>query len=112
VSPYKCPAYLAPALCMFCFCLLSFLHLPSPPVRFLGSPCAGHEKESINRIHRKLKKLNPAPNFFYCFIIHMCKQHLGHFSPLPPPSPLPPTPPTPSHPHPLNTWQKLFCPYF
>jgi hypothetical protein len=26
-------------------------------------------------------------DFFYCFIIHMCIQCLGHFSPLPPPLP-------------------------
>jgi hypothetical protein len=38
---------------------------------------------------------------FYCFIIHMCIQGLGHFSPLPPPPPLPPTPPPPSPPTPL-----------
>jgi hypothetical protein len=50
--------------------------------------------------------------FFYYFIIHMCIQGLGHFSPLPPPPPLPPTLPPPSPPHPLNTQQKLFCPYF
>jgi hypothetical protein len=25
------------------FCLLSFLHLPSSPVRFIGQACAGHE---------------------------------------------------------------------
>jgi hypothetical protein len=38
--------------------------------------------------------------FFYSFIIHMCIQGLGHFSPLPPPPPLPPTlpPPSPHHP--------------
>jgi hypothetical protein len=34
--------------------------------------------------------------FIYLFIIHMCIQCLGHFSPLPPPPPLPPTPPPPS----------------
>jgi hypothetical protein len=39
------------------------------------------------------------------FLIHMCIQGLGHFSPLPPHPPLPPT-------LPLNTQQKLFCPYF
>jgi hypothetical protein len=44
--------------------------------------------------------------YLFYFIIHMCIQGLGHFSPLPPPT-LPP----PSHPHPLNTQQKLFCPY-
>jgi hypothetical protein len=49
---------------------------------------------------------------FFSFIIYMCIQGLGHFSPLPPPPPLPPTPPPPSPPHPLNTQQKLFCPYF
>jgi hypothetical protein len=42
----------------------------------------------------------------------MCIQGLGHFSPLPPHPPLPPTPPPPSPPYPLNTQQKLFCPYF
>jgi hypothetical protein len=48
---------------------------------------------------------------FVCFIIHMCIQDLGHFSPLPPPPPLPPTPPLPSSSHPFNTQHKLFCPY-
>jgi hypothetical protein len=51
-------------------------------------------------------------NLFFSFIIHMCIQGLVHFSPLPQPPPLPPTPPPPSPPHPLNTQQKLFCPYF
>jgi hypothetical protein len=41
---------------------------------------------------------------YFSFIIHMCIQGLVHFSPLPPPPPSPP--------HPLNTQQKLFCPYF
>jgi hypothetical protein len=50
--------------------------------------------------------------FYLFFIIHMCIQGLGHFSPLPPHPPLPPTPPPPSPPYPLNTQQKLFCPYF
>jgi hypothetical protein len=36
--------------------------------------------------------------FYYCFIIHMCIQGLGHFSPLPPPPPFPPTLPPPSPP--------------
>jgi hypothetical protein len=40
--------------------------------------------------------------FFNCFIIHMCIQGLGHFSPLPPPLPLPPTLPPSSAPHPLE----------
>jgi hypothetical protein len=48
--------------------------------------------------------------FCFVFIIHICIQGLGHFSPLPPPSPLPPTLPPPSLPHPFNTQQKLFCP--
>jgi hypothetical protein len=47
--------------------------------------------------------------FYYSY--YMCIQGLGHFSPLPPLLPLPPTPPSPSPPHPLNTQQKLFCPY-
>jgi hypothetical protein len=50
--------------------------------------------------------------FFFSFSMHMCIQGLGHFFSLPPPPPLPPTPPPPSPPHPLNTQQKLFCPYF
>jgi hypothetical protein len=33
----------------FVFCLLSFLHLPSPSVKFLGQAHAGHERiEEIN----------------------------------------------------------------
>jgi hypothetical protein len=45
------------------------------------------------------------PSFF---LIHMCIQCLGHFSPLPHtiPNPFSPQPP-----HPLDSWQKLFCPY-
>jgi hypothetical protein len=46
---------------------------------------------------------------FYCFIIHMCIQCLGHFSPMLPPPPLPPTLLPPSPPHPLHTQQKLFA---
>jgi hypothetical protein len=45
--------------------------------------------------------------FLFYFIIHMCIQSLGHFSPLPPPPPLPPNPLPPSPRHPLNTQQKL-----
>jgi hypothetical protein len=37
-------------------------------------------------------------SFLFFFIIHMCIQGLGHFSPLPPPPPLPPTLPPPSPP--------------
>jgi hypothetical protein len=48
--------------------------------------------------------------FFFTFIIHMCIQGLGHFSPLP--HPLPYHPPRPLPLPPLNTQQKLFCPYF
>jgi hypothetical protein len=51
-------------------------------------------------------------SLFFSFIIHMCIQDLVHFSTLPPPRPLPPTLLPPSPPHPLNTQQKLFCPYF
>jgi hypothetical protein len=51
-------------------------------------------------------------NLFFSFIIHMCIQGLGHFSPLPPLPPLPLTPPPPSPSHPLNTQQILLCPYF
>jgi hypothetical protein len=46
----------------------------------------------------KLLCLNFTEHFFFfhfSFIIHMCIQGLGHFSPRPPPPPLPPTlPPT------------------
>jgi hypothetical protein len=48
--------------------------------------------------------------FYYCFIIHMCIQGLGHFSPLPTRPPLPPTLPPFSPPHLPSTQQKLFCP--
>jgi hypothetical protein len=37
VSPSKCPAHLAPILCMTVFYHLSFLHLPLPPVRLGGT---------------------------------------------------------------------------
>jgi hypothetical protein len=37
---------------------------------------------------------------FFSFIIHMCIQGLGHFSPLPPLPPLPPSLPPPSTPTP------------
>jgi hypothetical protein len=47
--------------------------------------------------------------FFYCFIVHMCTQGLGHFSPLPPPPPLPPTPPPPSPPHPSIPSRNYFA---
>jgi hypothetical protein len=40
------------------------------------------------------------PCLLFIFIIHMCIQGLGHFSPLPPPPPLPPTLPSPSPPPP------------
>jgi hypothetical protein len=50
--------------------------------------------------------------FPFSFIIHMCIQDSGHFSSLPPPPPLPHTLPPSSPPHPLNTQQKLFYPYF
>jgi hypothetical protein len=43
VSPSEHPAYLAQLYASFVFCLLSFLHLPSPPVRFLGQACPAHE---------------------------------------------------------------------
>jgi hypothetical protein len=43
--------------------------------------------------------------FFYYFIIHMCTQGLGHFSPLLPPPPLPPTSPPPSPPNFCNVIQ-------
>jgi hypothetical protein len=66
---------------------------------------------SLARINLYYILFSGTLSFFYCFIIHMCIQHLGHFSPMPPPPPLPPTPPPPSSPYPLNTQQKLFCPY-
>jgi hypothetical protein len=40
-------------------------------------------------------------SFFYCFIIHMYIQGLGHISPLPPPPPSPP--------YPLNTQQTILA---
>jgi hypothetical protein len=48
--------------------------------------------------------------FIYLFfIIHMCTQCLGHFSPLPPLAPLPPTVPPPSPPrYPAETILFLF----
>jgi hypothetical protein len=49
VSPSEHAAYLAPALCMFCP-LLSFLHLPSPSVRFLGQARATRENPAMPHI--------------------------------------------------------------
>jgi hypothetical protein len=48
--------------------------------------------------------------FFFFFYYSYVHSRLGSF--LPPSPPLPLTPPPPSLPHPLNTQQKLFCPYF
>jgi hypothetical protein len=45
----------------------------------------------------------------FCFIIHMCIQALGHFSPLPPPPPFPPTPPPPSPPTPSMPSRNYFA---
>jgi hypothetical protein len=47
--------------------------------------------------------------FFYCFIIHMCIQGLGHFSRLPLPPSLPPTPPPPSPPTPSIPSRNYFA---
>jgi hypothetical protein len=47
--------------------------------------------------------------FLYYFIIHMCIQGLGHFSPLPPPPPLPLTPPLPSPPTPSIPSRNYFA---
>jgi hypothetical protein len=49
VSPSKCQAPLTPAVCMFVFCLLSFLHLHSPPVRLIGQACMDRERWCLNR---------------------------------------------------------------
>jgi hypothetical protein len=45
---------------------------------------------------------------FYYSYVHT---RLGSFLPPPPPLPLPPTLPPPAPPYPLDTRQKLFCPY-
>jgi hypothetical protein len=48
-----------PQLCAcLVFCLLSFLHLPSPPVRFLGQAHAGHERWCPNRDLRERQCLD------------------------------------------------------
>jgi hypothetical protein len=47
VSPSEHPAYLALDLCSLVFCLLSFLHLPPPSVRFLGQARVGHERSTV-----------------------------------------------------------------
>jgi hypothetical protein len=44
VSLSEHPVYLAPALACFVFCLLSFLHLLSPPVRFLEQTLEGRKR--------------------------------------------------------------------
>jgi hypothetical protein len=45
----------------------------------------------------------------FFFIIHMCIQGLGHFSPLPPPPPLPLTLPPPSPPTPTILSRNYFA---
>jgi hypothetical protein len=49
VSPSQHPAHLTPAFCMFVFCLLFFLNLPSLPVRFLGWACTGCKRWCPNK---------------------------------------------------------------
>jgi hypothetical protein len=75
----------------------------------IRNPCPKAHRSAVSGHSSSL--LRPS-FFFFSFIIHMCIQGLGHFSPLPPPPPLPPIPPSPSPPYLLNTQQKLFCPYF
>jgi hypothetical protein len=68
---------------------------------------ASNIKDSLKRVPLLL----PFTSFFYCFIIRMCIQRLESFLPLAP------TPSFTTHAtpylssHPLNTRQKLFCPY-
>jgi hypothetical protein len=63
----------------------------------------------------EVRELDPQEPFFLIyflfFIIHMCIQCLDHFSPCPHPLPYHPLPPL-SPPNPLDTRQKLYCPYF
>jgi hypothetical protein len=47
VSPSEHPAYLAPALCMFCLLSVVFPTSPVTSVRFLGQACWGHKKEQF-----------------------------------------------------------------
>jgi hypothetical protein len=65
----------------------------------------------VVRIRGKSHQYPATQASFLFFFIHMCIQCLGHFSPRP--HALPTTNPTPSFspPHPLDTRQKLFCPY-
>jgi hypothetical protein len=54
---------------------------------------------TVVQSYQQTINLNPSTlNFFYYFIIHMCIQGLGPFSPLPPPPPLPRTLLPPSSP--------------
>jgi hypothetical protein len=91
------------------------------------SPCLclpSHPPQPVTKLHLPLTQLplltNPLYQLytpqhpaipFFSFIIHMCIQSLGHFSPLPPPPPLPPTPHPPSPPtpqYPAETILPLF----
>jgi hypothetical protein len=49
VSPSEHPAYLAPALWMFCLVCCLFQHLPSLSARFLGQARADHKRWHLNR---------------------------------------------------------------
>jgi hypothetical protein len=49
VSPSECPAHLTPGFCILVFYLLSFLHLPVPPVRVIGQAHTGHENFTIQK---------------------------------------------------------------
>jgi hypothetical protein len=80
----------------------------------------GISKDFLTRtqVARKLRERKDKWNFiklknffFLLFYYSYVHTRLGSFLPLPPPPPLPPTPLPPSPPHPLNTQQKLFCPY-
>jgi hypothetical protein len=51
-------------------------------------------------------------DLFFFLLLFICAYKAWVISPpCPHPPPLPPTPPPPSPPYPLNTQQKLFCPY-
>jgi hypothetical protein len=69
VSPSKHPAYLAPALCMFCLLFVVFSASPITPIRFIGQACVVHKTTALHCV------------FSLCFTQdYSAKQFAMHFN--------------------------------
>jgi hypothetical protein len=67
-----------------------------------------NEKLNITYNTIWVQDLAPSTTFVLFFFLFL---FIGSFLPPAPTPSLTPTPPPPAPPHPLNTQQKLFCPY-